>query len=54
MVGPGMKLEMSIVMRQRVADQKKCPRCSHINSRVPTNSDWIEWQVSPNSMRIDN
>ena len=42
-VAPGMKLEMSIVMWQRMADRKRCPRCGYINLQVPASNGWIEW-----------
>ena len=45
----GTKLEMSIVMRQRTANQTKCPRCSHMNSQLAADRGWIEWQVLLNS-----
>ena len=48
-VEPGTTLEMSIVMRQRTADQTKCPRCGHMNSQLAADRGWIEWQVPPNS-----
>jgi hypothetical protein len=44
-VAPGMKLEMSIVMRQSTADQTRCPRCGYYNPQVAACSGWIEWQV---------
>ena len=50
MVESGMKLEMSIVLRQKTANQERCPRCSHLNSHVAASRSWIEWQVSPNIM----
>ena len=54
MVQPGMKLKISIVMRQRVADQRICPRCRYINLQV-TASGWIEWQVSSHiTIHADN
>jgi hypothetical protein len=54
MAQPGMKLEISIVMRQRVADQRKCPRCGYINLRAAVRG-WIEWQVSSHiTMHKDN
>jgi len=47
MVKPGMKLEISIVMRWRMADLKKCPRCGYINSQVAGENGWILWSVNP-------
>jgi hypothetical protein len=47
-VEPGMKLEMSIVMRQSTADQTRCPRCGYFNSQVAVCDGWIDWQVFPN------
>jgi hypothetical protein len=52
-IQPGMKLELSIVMWQRMADQKMCPRCCHINSQVDVNG-WIDWQVVQISTHADN
>jgi hypothetical protein len=49
----GVKLEMGIVMRQRTADEKKCPRCGHINLQVTADSGWIEWQVIPHLLHTD-
>jgi hypothetical protein len=51
---PGMKLEMSIVMRQKTANQQKCPRCDHINLQVASRNGWIEWQVSQISLQAGN
>jgi len=48
-VEPGMKLEMCIVLRQHRAVRKRCPRCNHVGSRIASNNDWLEWQVSPNA-----
>jgi hypothetical protein len=42
-VGPGVKLEMSIVMQQTVANQTRCPRCHYVNSRLAEHMGWIEW-----------
>ena len=51
-VQPGMQLEMSIVMRRGMDDQKKCPRCHQINSQAPVNSGWIEWRVSKHHRKL--
>jgi hypothetical protein len=43
-----MILEMSIVMRQKMAFQDSkgnCPRCGHLNLNVAPTNGWIEWQV---------
>lgn len=48
-----MIFEMSIVIWQRRAYQKKCPRCGHINmNAVTTESGWIEWQVPPGFVHV--
>jgi len=47
-VESGMVLEMSIVLRQRTAYQKKCPRCGYINMDVAVKNGWIEWPVYSN------
>ena len=47
-VEPGMVLEMSIVLRQKIPFQdnkETCPRCGHFNLNVTANSGWIEWKV---------
>jgi hypothetical protein len=48
MVEPGMIVELSIVVRQRLAfqeDTEKCPRCDFVNLNVAAHNGWIEWQV---------
>ncbi|KZP09482.1 hypothetical protein FIBSPDRAFT_239273 [Athelia psychrophila] len=45
---PGMIVEMSIVLREPVAErygreEHRCPRCNHINSKVITVSGWVSW-----------
>ena len=46
-VKSGMKIEISIVLRQNADFQDaktKCPRCRHINFNVVSGGgDWIEW-----------
>jgi len=41
-VQSGVKLEMSIVMWQKTADERKCPRCGHINFPPTAINGWIE------------
>jgi hypothetical protein len=43
---------MIILMRQKMAEEKRCPRCSHMNSVA--SGSWVEWQVLSISMRDDN
>jgi hypothetical protein len=48
MIRPGMVLEMSIVLRQKIAFQSNttvCPRCDHVNLNVAVNNSWIAWLV---------
>jgi hypothetical protein len=48
MVEPGMVLEMSTILRQKIAFQDNkatCPRCGHVNLNASANSGWIEWKV---------
>jgi hypothetical protein len=45
-VGPGMTLEMSIILQRRTAlqDNKgKCPQCRYVNSTLNVINGWIEW-----------
>jgi hypothetical protein len=56
-VTSGMTIEMSIVLRQRASiySVKKCPRCGHINNISFASDDgWIEWEVPPISVTINN
>ena len=43
----GKTLEMSIVLHQQrhgnSRDERKCPRCKHINRKIITASGWISW-----------
>jgi hypothetical protein len=51
-VQPGMKLEITIVLRPDTAFQDtkdKCPRCRHINLNVTPDRGWIQWKVLTNS-----
>ena len=54
MLEPDMKLEMSIILRQRIAGQKTCPRCGHMNSRVAEHMNWIEWWVASSLHAADH
>ena len=42
-VQPGMKFEMSIVMRRTMAVATRCPRCYYMNSQLAENRGWIQW-----------
>jgi hypothetical protein len=46
-VKPGMAVEMSIVLRRRIASpesQMQCPRCQFIGPTITNDFDgWIEW-----------
>ena len=54
MLEPDMKLEMSIILRQRIAGQKTCPRCGHMNSHVAEHMKWIEWWVASSLHAADH
>jgi len=48
---PGLKLEMSIVLRQGTTFQdakEKCPRCLHMNLDATVDHGWIQWKVPLN------
>lgn len=45
---PGMTVEMSIVLREPVAERygsekHRYPRCNHVNRKVITISGWVSW-----------
>ena len=47
-LGPGMKVEMSIVLRakaeRRQASQvHTCPRCKHVSRKYVTTAGWLDW-----------
>lgn len=47
-IRPGITVEMSIVLREQAPEEyggteHKCPRCSHMNSKVITPSGWVSW-----------
>ncbi|KZP08420.1 hypothetical protein FIBSPDRAFT_1052392 [Athelia psychrophila] len=48
-IRPGITVEMSIVLREQAPEEyggteHKCPRCSHMNSKVITPSGWVSCQ----------
>jgi hypothetical protein len=47
-VEAGMRLEMSIILRQSTTSQVnrgRCPRCSRLNSLATATGGWIDWKV---------
>ncbi|KAF7969658.1 hypothetical protein HWV62_26700 [Athelia sp. TMB] len=47
-LGPGMRVEMSIVLHaqaeeRRSSQAQRCPRCRHLNREVVTESGWLDW-----------
>lgn len=49
MVRPGMTVEITIMMHRKAEAndgcEHRCPRCSHVNSKVITTSGWVTWWV---------